>query len=235
MSDEDEGERLDLEALRAALRGEHREPEVGYEEHMRKVGRFVAGRSTEPPDRDERLRFGAWKAYAMLIGRESDIAIDEGSLRFRQSGGRARGDVLAAELAPGVVARLLDHAGLARVAGPVVVRPPDREVRWPPSGEAAATRDLVMWFRPRSDGLDVATRVRPEVSLDGPVPIPDDGPLAWPEPLRPPAPRFVELDSSLACPRCRSVARRYRRAGFDALVCSACGRSFVPDAGLLSD
>jgi hypothetical protein len=163
----------------------------------------------------------------ILLG-EADIKFDTGGIELLWANRRGPFHYFAV-LAPFVVGELLDRASLARVGGPTVAAL--RKAPIPSFEPAPDVVDLCAWFVPNAGALRILLRRQAELPV-APQPIPSNGSFRLPEPLpplppwMPSPPKFREMSAPRACPHCQTAATRFRHVG-DALICLACGRSFV--------
>jgi len=190
-----------LEAIRALLRGEGHATHA-ISEGAEKTFRFVLDLG---PDRDVRIRPRA-------------IAI-----RNRD---RAHAHTYFGAFAPDVLRELMRTIGITSLTAPIVAWVPPRR----PYG-SRGTDAQVAWLLPRHDGVEVRLRAPPPtIAPLVPLAIPPDGPLAIP-PAIPVGARiaYAQHAEGLPCPYCTVGAHEHRIVrGTPALVCAACGRSFVP-------
>lgn len=166
--------------------------------------------------------------FVRTLGREGrDVLVAPHTIAVRAIGDPRRHDYLARG-GPYVLSELMQAMQIRALERPLVGLAP-RGVIWKRVRPVAAADELV-WLLPLPRGVELRLRPPHEEPPSHPIPIPDEGALALPEPWsRPPPPawRFVDSDPpGRQCPHCSMRATRHRAAGDDALVCAACGRSF---------
>ncbi len=161
-----------------------------------------------------------------------DIGAADISIRSRRFSMQWKGRGRSAywpRLAPPVVADLMKRVGADSVQNDLVAWMPSATVPGHAGLPAFVSPSYVVWFVRLKDGLDVFTRHAEKPGPSTPGPIPSSGSFKLPDPWSSPVWRtYLDFPEGLSCPHCETNNNRYRQVGGNALVCSACGRSFDP-------
>lgn len=173
-----------------------------------------------------RASTGGRKVTALLWAGDGDVVIEPAAIVRQGPGGRRR-ETYPVAAAPYALGSLMDRAHVAALTEPTVSAVSaglDADFL----GASPTGRLACVWLRATDAGpIEVRLRSDREPPLH-PLPIPAEGPLAWPADLPAwDAMRFRDFDPPIACPHCGVASSRCRDLG-DALVCKPCGRSFTP-------
>jgi rubredoxin len=130
--------------------------------------------------------------------------------------------------APAIVSELMWRANVERVTSPIVIGLPAGNVPKVPLFSTWSYAAVLVWLVPSPSAVKLIVRRSPEAWREPYVrDIPSEGPFALRELPEwcPAKTSWTTLDVALSCPSCGVSSTRYRELA-DALVCSACGRSF---------
>lgn len=202
------------------------EPCVGCE-RLAQLCALLAGDADRVPPEPSPAVVSKTLLFVLDLGEVRDVTIVPSGVDVRAPGW-AESQNYGAATAPHILRRLMSAMGLRHVRAPIVGTVPAQR----PYG-ARATPQQLAWLLPAPDGLEARFRPAHSGGRVAPQPIPADGPLSLPTPVALSFRTiFVDHVKGMTCPFCAEVAWRHRAVrGTSALVCAACGRSFVPAAG----
>lgn len=180
---------------------------------------------------------GSSKMLQILLDTATNAVITPGSfvVHFHEVE-RRRPARYFSRLAPPVLGELLRRAGLGRVDESVVLELPAGDVPRFEQFPAWKYASRLVWIDASPVAVNLAVRPGSLLLTPRVLPIPIDGPLAYPRtrPWQPAPERWRTFDPPRACPHCGAAADRYRELRAEgpgseitaAFVCLTCHRSF---------